>query len=501
MSASTADASGAASDGGAYTDRVPAHLPRLVPVRAHDALVESLADLREELGLPEAFPPEVDAEAQRAARSVVVDPGADGLDDLRDLEFLTIDPAGSTDLDQALHLERTGAGAVLHYAIADVPAFVTPGGAVDAEARLRGQTLYAADGRIPLHPVAISEDAASLLPGRERRAYVWRFVLDDGARPVEATLRRAVIRSRAQWSYVDAQAAIDAGTAPPPLRALAWFGPLRAEREAERGGASLNTPDTRVVADDGGYRLERDAPLPVEEWNAQVSLLTGMTAADIMLRGGVGILRTMPAAEPDDVAAFRAQTDALGVPWPEGIAYGEYLRGLDRTQPATLAVLDAAAGLFRGAGYVAFDGQPPADPMQSAIGAPYAHTTAPLRRLVDRWSLVVCEALANDRDVPQWARESLPTLPRIMGRSDGVAGRLDAATLDRVEAALLSGHEGTVFDAVVLGRRGDGARVQLTDPPVTVKSAHVDAAPGTRVRLRLVSADIASGTVVLEPTA
>ncbi|MFE5410043.1 RNB domain-containing ribonuclease [Microbacterium sp. NPDC056569] len=480
---------------------MPARRPRLAPARVHDELVESLVQLRADLELRAEFPAEVDAEARRAATTVAPDPEAAQLDDLRDIEFLTIDPEGSTDLDQALHLERTPTGAVLHYAIADLPAFVAPGGAVDTEARLRGQTLYAADGRIPLHPVVISEDAASLLPERDRRAFVWRFVLDDGARPAETTLRRAVIRSRAQWSYADAQAAIDAGTAPPSLEALAWFGPLRVEREAERGGASLNTPDTRIVADDGGYRLERDAPLAIEDWNAQVSLLTGMAAADIMLRGGLGILRTMPAAEAEDVAALRAQTVALGIPWPADLPYGEYLRGLDRHSPAALAILDAAAGLFRGAGYVTFDGEPPADSLQAAIGAPYAHATAPLRRLVDRWSLVICEALANGQEVPAWARESLPTLPKIMARSDGVANRLDAATLDRVEAALLSGHEGGVFEAVVLGLRGDGARVQLADPPVTAKVAGLDATAGTTVRLRLTAVDIASGTVLLEPTA
>jgi exoribonuclease R len=478
---------------------VPAHRPRIVPASVHGELVEALAQLHVELELPGAFSTDVEGDARRAADGVPIAPAAAAVDDLRDVDFLTIDPEGATDLDQALHLERTPTGAVLHYAIADVPAFVEPGGAVDAEARLRGQTLYAADGRIPLHPVVLSEDAASLLPDRDRRAFVWRFVLDEGARPLETTLRRATIRSRAQWTYVDAQAAVEGATAPPTLHALEWFGAQRLAREAERGGASLNVPETRIVADDGGYRLERDAPLPIEDWNAQVSLLTGMAAADIMLRGGVGILRTMPAADPDDIAAFRAQTAALGIPWKDDVSYGAYLRGLDRTSPAALAILDAAAGLFRGAGYAAFDGAPPSDPAQAAIGAPYAHTTAPLRRLVDRWSLVVCEALANGRAVPRWARESLPTLPKIMARSDGLASRLAGATLDRVEAALLSGREGREFEAVVLGARNGGVRVQLTDPPVTAKVAAVDLPAGTTVRLRLRSVDIATGSVELVP--
>jgi exoribonuclease R len=476
-----------------YTDLVPARRSRLVPATATGALAVSLAALRQSLDLPGDFPPAVLAEAQDAAQSVPTDPSVANLADLRALEFLTIDPEGSPDLDQAMHVERTPGGAIVHYAIADVPAFVIPDGTVDAEARHRGQTLYTPGGRIPLHPPVLSEQAASLVAGADRRAYVWRFVLDDGARPLQTTLTRAVIRSRRQWSYAGAQAALDDGSGPETLQGLAWFGPLRAERESERGGASLNVPETTVESDGGGYRLERNPPLPIEDWNAQVSLLTGMAAAEIMLAGGIGILRTMPAADAADVAAFRAQTIALGIPWRENVRYGDYLRTLDREAPAALAVRSAAASLFRGAGYIAFDGSRPAETTQAAIGAPYAHTTAPLRRLVDRWSLVICEALANGRPVPEWARRSLPDVPQLMGRSDARAGQLDSASISRVEAALLHGHEGSVFSAVVLGERGDGSRVQLTSLPVTTRVAGLSAPAGSTIEVRLDRADIATG--------
>jgi exoribonuclease R len=461
--------------------------------------VESLAALRQSLDLPRDFPLAVLAEAEGAARSVSTEPAVADLADLRDLDFLTIDPAGSPDLDQAMHFERTASGAVLHYAIADVPAFVEPGATLDAEARLRGQTLYTPGARIPLHPPVLSENAASLLEGADRRAYVWRFTLDEGARPVHTTLTRAVIRSRHQWSYAEAQTALEKGSAPETLQVLAWFGPLRAQRESERGGASLNVPETTIVVEDGSYRLERNPPLPIEEWNAQVSLLTGMAAAEIMLAGGIGILRTMPAADPSDLAAFRAQTVALGVPWRDGVRYGDYLRTLEREDPAALAVRSAAASLFRGAGYVAFDGKPPSETIQAAIGAPYAHTTAPLRRLVDRWSLVLCEALSNGRPVPEWARQSLPEIPKLMGRSDARAGQLDASSISRVEAALLHGHEGSAFRAVVLSERGDGSRVQVTNPPLTARVTGISAPAGATVDVRLERADIATGVIEFAP--
>ena len=112
---------------------------------------------------------------------------------------------------------------------------------------------------------------------------------------------------------------------------------------------------------------------------------------------------------------------------------------------------------------------------------------------------MVCEALANGRDVPEWARQSLPDIPKLMGRSDQRAGQLDAASVDRVEAALLHGHEGSEFSAVVLGARGGAARIQLIDPPIAARVSGVTADAGSTVALRLDRADIATGTVTFAP--
>ena len=88
------------------------------------------------------------------------------------------------DLDQALYLARTDDGGyVLHYAIADLAAFITPGDPVDVEAHQRGQTLYGADSRIPLHPTSISEGGGSLLPDQVRPSLLWTITMDgEGAR-------------------------------------------------------------------------------------------------------------------------------------------------------------------------------------------------------------------------------------------------------------------------------------------------------------------------------
>jgi hypothetical protein len=178
------------------------------------------------------------------------------------------------------------------------------------------------------------------------------------------------------------------------------------------------------------------------------------------------------------------------------VTYGEYLRGLGRDDPASLAIMQAASGLFRGAGYEAMDGEPPVDPEQSALAAPYAHVTAPLRRLVDRWGLVVCEALSVGREVPAWARASLHELPSIMGTTAQRASQLESASVSRVEAAVLSGRVGERFTVTVLELRGENAVIQLTEPAVT---ATCPATPGARagatIDVVLEYADIRAGEV------
>lgn len=457
---------------------------------ADGELAKALAAIRDELGVAADFPPEVAAEARASIASVTL-PDAS----LLDVPFFTIDPPDAMDLDQAMHLERSDTGYRVWYAIADVAAFVEPGGAIDLEARRRGQTLYPPDGRIPLHPTVLSEAVASLLPGEVRGAYVWTFELDTDARLVSTGLIRARVRSRRRYSYDEVQTLVDGDAPPAELGLLKEFGLARIALERERGGASLGRPDQEVREVDGRYELIRRRPLEAEGWNAQVSLLTGMTAAQLMLDAGIGILRTMPPPDAESITWFRRRATALGTPWEKDTGYGAYLRALDPANPAQLAILHAAASLFRGAGYTAFEGEAPEHPLQSAVAAPYAHTTAPLRRLVDRFVLVVCEALANGREVPGWARTALPELPAIMASSDGLAGRLDHAVMSAVEAAVLHDRVGESFAATVIGTRNGGGELQLDDVAVT---AHGEGrlVPGERVTVTLVTADIATGTVL-----
>jgi len=464
------------------------------------------AALRAEFGLPDGFPPAVLAEAAAAAAARPA-PGPHRVD-ATDVELVTIDPPGSKDLDQAIGVVRQGDGFRVHYAIADLGAVVVPGAALDTEVRRRGQTVYLPDGSVPLHPPVLSEDAASLLPDGPRAAVLWRIDLDGAGEPVSVDVRRAMVRSRARLDYAGVQATVDAGAIHPAIAALPEVGRLRRALTVRRGAIELELPEQEVVRagsnSGGGWTVQVRQRIPVEDWNAEISLLTGTTAARIMLDAGIGVLRTLPAADPDAVDALREVARGLGIDWPAGATPAELLSGLPRGTPAALALRRAATSLLRGAGYTAFDtaggAPPPADAGHAGIGASYAHVTAPLRRLVDRFGTELCLAVTAGAEVPEWLRVALPTLPEAMAASDAVASAVSRAGVDRTEAALLADRVGTLFDVVVLRDSTDSApgEVYLLDPPVLARCSG-PLQRGETTRVRLVEADPATGRIAFAP--
>lgn len=476
------------------------------PLDVTDSLRQRFAQIREEQDVPGEFPAEVVAEARQA-----MEPGWAELPtrDETAIPFITIDPPGSMDLDQALHIEEEqtehGAGFRVRYAITDLPAFVKPSGAIDQEARRRGQTIYAPDQRTPLHPPELSEGAASLLPDQTCPAFVWDIHLGSDGAVTAATVYRALVRSSARTDYPSVQDQVDDGTAEGTIALLAKVGPLRIERELARGGASLPMPEQVVVKnDDGTYSVMFRPPLASEEWNAQISLMTGMVAADIMLKHKVGILRTLPKPSKETVARFRRSARAAGIPWRRTVSYGAFLRTLDRHDPKHLALIFEATTLFRGSGYTIMRGEVPEQTIHAAVARPYAHVTAPLRRLVDRFGLLVCAALEAGEEVPQWVTDALPTLPAIMAESSRRSNAVERDSADAVEAAVMRDRVGEIFTVMVVDRVGRGAKsdliVKLLDPAVITR-ANGKARLGATVDAELTEAEVETSRVRFAVTA
>lgn len=466
---------------------------------AAEALQAGLTAIAEELALPAAWPPEVDAELR--------DAGADGCaamagelvgggarEDATALPLVTLDPPGSRDLDQAFAIEA-GAGdeLLLHYAIADVAAHVRAGGAIERASQARGETVYLPGRRIPLHPPQLSEGVASLLPDEVRLAVLWTLRIDKAGELVgRPSVRRARVRSTAQLDYPAAQADLDAGRPHPQIAALVGLGQRLVAAARRRGAIELPEPEQELIGGDAdGWRLAWVPRLPLESFNAQLSLATGRAAAQLMLEAGAGMLRTLPPAPAEAHEAMRVAARALGVPWSDDETLSELLAGLTGRTPAELALFEQCRTLLRGAGYLVLGAEPPAPDaaIHAAVGAPYAHVTAPLRRLGDRYATEAALAAAAGVPVPAWAARALPELPALLtaaGRRSGAASR---GVVDLAEALVLAPHVGESYEVAVVEATEDGCEVQLDEPPVRARCSGPGLVAGRRAEVVLTVAD------------
>lgn len=444
----------------------------------------------EEFRVPTDFSPAVH-QAAASAR----DRFADRRRDARDVPFVTVDPPGSQDLDQAVHLTRRGDGYRVRYAIADVAAFVVPGGVVEAESLRRGQTIYLPDEPARLHPAALSEGSASLLPGVDRPAVVWTMDLDAAGEVEDVSVERALVRSRAQLDYDSVHAAAQAGQAPAAIALLGEVGRLRQASSLRRDAMNLRLPSQRVQRNgDGRYELVIEPRRPVMDYNSEISLLTGMVAGTMMVQAGHGLLRTLAPATEDSEAMFRFEAGALGYDLPADTPIGEFLQSVDPNVPTGMAIQREAQKLLRGSGYVSIAAG--GTEVHNGVGGFYAHVTAPLRRLVDRFAAEHCLAIAGGYEVPAWVLDTEEAVLESMKRTSQLASQVDNACLDLTEATVLQPWVGQNFSGVVLSSEEDRstARLFIVDPPVFARCQGAPQA-GTRRKFTLVTADPVARTV------
>ncbi|MCB1001853.1 MAG: RNB domain-containing ribonuclease [Acidimicrobiales bacterium] len=449
---------------------------------------EGLARIRRELDLPPGFPPDVLAAAERAVERGA---GAEHVD-RTDVHFVTLDPAEATDLDQALHLERSGDDLVLHYAIADVGWFVHHDDPLDREAWRRGTTMYLPDGRVPLYPPVLSEGAASLLPDGPRPAVVFTVRLRVDGTPTLDGVERAVVRSRAKLAYDR----VRDGDLPVELPEFARRMAIADER---RGATRIDAPEQEVERDGDRYRIDYRPRLASEDHNAALSLATNLAVADALHAAGTGLFRTMAGPDDRHLKRLRHTARALGIDWPDGRTLAEFERSLRAGDPAHAAMTLAIRRAGGAARYEPF--RPGEVPWHAAMAATYSHATAPLRRLADRYVVLAALAVANGDAVPAEVDAAFSRLPEVMSTADANGNQLDRRVVDLVEAVVLHGREGEAFAALVTDVDDRGARIQLRDLAVVARVDATGVDPGQELRVRLVDASPSARAVRFERVA
>lgn len=453
------------------------------------AAARSLADgfeqIRRQFHLPDAFDPACQNAADAAARlDLSADPRLAGYRDRTDLPLITLDPAPSTDLDQAFALERQGERIVLHYALADVGVFSAADGPIERSAWQRGVTIYGLPEKVLLYPATLSSDAASLLPAGPRPSILVQTAIDRTGTVELLSIERAIVRSRAKLAYDR--------TPVSEIPLLEEFAICMRVNEASRGATRVEFPQQEIVADPsapGGVRLALRARNETETANSYLSLATNLALADLAIEKGRGLFRVMDAPSRSEIARLRRMAaGGFDIDWPEGWTLKQLQQTLAADNPAHQRFLLEARRAGGRARYRWFEDLR-ARPYHAAIGAAYLHATAPLRRLADRYVLELAVLQWLDEAIPADLISRLAQLPEVMQQAESAAAGVDRAVIDLIEAVSLQHRVGEILEAEVI----DAGRqvVQVHDPSIRSKAIDlpVGVVDGETVRVRISRAD------------
>jgi exoribonuclease R len=178
---------------------------------------------------------------------------------------------------------------------------------------------------------------------------------------------------------------------------------------------------------------------------------------------------------------------ALGVDWPAAMSLEQLEGRLDPNDPKEAAFMLAIRRAGARASYAPFHAGE--RPWHAAMKATYAHATAPLRRLADRYVLEAALEMANGRQVPESVTAAFDRLGDVMNRADARAAQVDAEVLQLAEAVVLAGRVGETFRGIVTDIDERGARIQLCDPAVITRIPVNGLQIGQAVQLRLEESD------------
>ena len=291
--------------------------PRQASVQIRMAVIQS--------SLREAFPAEVEAEA---ARLTPVTECADGRVDLRHLPHVTIDGETARDFDDAVCVERTGAGYLLYVSIADVGHYVHTGSSIDREAYLRGTSVYLPDRVLPMLPERLSNDLCSLVPNQDRPAFTAMLSFDAKGKRIGEKYARSLIKSCRRFTYTtinqllylqDPEVRAAHADLMPMLEHAKNLVALLKHRRSERGSLDFNIPEPQVTLDG-----DKVASITLAERN-QAHLLI----EDCMLAANEAVAETLARArkpvlyriherpDPAKLDAFTDAAKALGLFLPQ----------------------------------------------------------------------------------------------------------------------------------------------------------------------------------------
>ncbi len=469
-----------------------------------------------------------DALAEMAAIAGPSQESGAGIEDMRALLWCSIDDDDSQDIDQLSVCQETKDGWRVLVAIADVDALVHKDSAIDLHAQVNTASVYTAARVFPMLPERLSTDLTSLGAHQERLAIVTEMVVDAQGLVSNFRICRAQVRNQAKLAYDSLAAWLDGhGELPAAARAVPGMdAQLRGQdaaaqalrkRRTAHGALQFETfePRAQVQGEQVIAILQREhnrARQLIEEFMVATNICT---AQFLEKHGGLAMRRVVRSPERWSRVVDVAEKYGESLPAePDSKALEAFLERRRKADPLRFPDLSLTIVQLMGAGeYVIEDAQPGAPVDHSKTVAvedyghfglairDYAHSTAPNRRYPDLISHRLVKAVLADQHSPYSVPE-LQALAEHCNRQESAAKKVERS-LRKSEAALfLQNKVGAEFDAIVTGKNNRGVWVRTLVPPVEGKL--VNAGPevdvGERVRVKLLSTDVARGFIDFAPT-
>ena len=467
-----------------------------------------------EHGLLPDFSPEALAEAEAIPGHAA--PSGEGIRDLRNLLWCSIDNDDSLDLDQltAADPEPSSKGTRVLVAVSQVAALVGPGSALDEHAVANTTSVYTPAKVFPMLPERLSTDLTSLREGQDRLAMAVEFTVDGEGAVVESRIDPAIVRNKAKLAYSGVGPWLEGeGPVPPALAAVPGLAEnLRIQdrvarslktRRHELGALELETLDVRAEFD-----VERLVGLVPEGRNRARELIE-----DFMIAANGAIARFLAARQfpvmrrvvrtPERwqriVEIAQRHGESLP-PVPDPRALNQFLLQRREADPVRFPDLSLSIIKLLGRGeYVA------SFPGESVIGhfglavSEYTHSTAPNRRYPDLIAQRLLERAISGGAIP-YSPDQLKALAIHCTKKEDDAQKVERQTSKSAAACLLSDRIGDEFDGIVTGASDKGTWARVLDPSVEGRIARgadgLDV--GDPVRLKLLHVDPERGFIDFE---
>lgn len=435
----------------------------------------------------------------------------DGVRDLRDLLWSSIDNDTSRDFDQVEVAERKGDQIRVLVGVADVDSDVPAGSPIDVHAAQETVTVYTAVRNFPMLPEQLSTDLTSLGEDEDRRAVVIEMLVDSEGNISSSDIYRAIVRNKAQLTY-NATGAWLEGRAEASSKVAASVElqnqlklqdeaatALRAQRH-RLGALDFDRVEPTATVQDGYVRdvhpaMKTRANAIIEDFMVGANEVMARTLKDAGVSSIRRIVRT-PERWPR-IVELAAQYGKHLPADPDSAALNEFLRNRREADPDHYEDISLAVLKLMGPGEYVLSRPGDSGPGHFGLAAQdYTHSTAPNRRYADLITQRLIKAVLAKKPAP-YTDPALDAIARNCTLKEDAARKVERTMGKRVAAVAMHPRIGEMFNAVVTGVTPKGTFVRVLNPPVEgmLCRGYEGLDVGDRIRVKLTDTDPERGFI------